>query len=132
MSEEILIWTRGGIPKVNFTETLSIFGEKCPQNGSKNGLRAPRTGMGCPHIGPSVEPLARNLVARRRAWHMSKHSGHWPTHPQNHAQKCLGANEHLITYRVPRQHTKTCVCVESFTEIGEDHGSCGQISLWWT
>ena len=45
----------GGISKVNFQETLSSFGDKCPQNGSKNGLRAPRTGMGCPHIGPSVD-----------------------------------------------------------------------------
>ena len=44
----------GGISKVNFQETLSSFGDKCPQNGSKNGLRAPRTGMACPHIGPSV------------------------------------------------------------------------------
>jgi hypothetical protein len=45
----------GGISKINFQETLSSFGDKCPQNGSKNGLRAPRTGMGCPHIGPSVD-----------------------------------------------------------------------------
>jgi len=44
----------GGISKVNFQETLSSFGDKCLQNGSKNGLRAPRTGMGCPHIGPPV------------------------------------------------------------------------------
>ena len=44
----------GGISQVNFQETLSSCGDKCPQNGSKNGLRAPRTGMGCPHIGPSV------------------------------------------------------------------------------
>ena len=44
----------GGIPKVNFKETLSSFGDKCPQNGSKNGLRAPRTGMGYPYIGPFV------------------------------------------------------------------------------
>ena len=48
----------GGISKVNFQETLSIFGDKCPQNGSKNEQRAPRTSMGCPHIGPSVGPLA--------------------------------------------------------------------------
>ena len=46
-----------GYLKVNFSDTLSIFGDKCPQNGSKNGLRAPRTGMGCPHIGPSVDKL---------------------------------------------------------------------------
>jgi hypothetical protein len=46
----------GGISKVNSSETLSIFGDKCPQNGSKNEQRAPRTSMGCPHIGPSVDP----------------------------------------------------------------------------
>jgi hypothetical protein len=34
--------------KVNSSETLSIFGDKCPQNGSKNEQRAPRTSMGCP------------------------------------------------------------------------------------
>ena len=27
----------GGISKVNFQETLSSFGDKCPQNGSKTG-----------------------------------------------------------------------------------------------
>ena len=48
----------GGISKVNFQETLSSFGDKFSQNGSKNGLRAPRTGMGCPHIGPSVVPFS--------------------------------------------------------------------------
>ena len=53
----------GGISKVNFQETLSSFGDKCPQNGSKNGLRAPRTGLGCPHIGPSVVRV-RNLRSR--------------------------------------------------------------------
>jgi len=50
----------GGISKVNFQETLSSFGDKCQQNGSKNEQRAPRTSMGCPHVGPSVAtcPLA--------------------------------------------------------------------------
>ena len=65
--------TRGplwGISKVNFQETLSSFGDKCPQNGSKNGLRAPRTGMGCPHIGPSVGTCTRLGVEERleRDW----------------------------------------------------------------
>ena len=40
-----------GYLKVNSSETLSIFGDKCPQNGSKNDLMAPRT---TPHEGPSV------------------------------------------------------------------------------
>ena len=54
-------WTRPptqgpswGYLKVNFSETLSIFGNKRPRNGSKNGEMAPRTGTGYPHIGPFV------------------------------------------------------------------------------
>jgi hypothetical protein len=31
------------ISNVNFRETLSMFGDKCPQNGSKNNPMAPRT-----------------------------------------------------------------------------------------
>ena len=48
-----------GYLKVNFSETLSIFGDKCPRNGSKNEQTAPRTSMGYPHIGPSVVVAAR-------------------------------------------------------------------------
>ena len=40
---------RGGISKVNCQETLSTFGDKCPQNGSKNDPMAPRTTLECPH-----------------------------------------------------------------------------------
>jgi hypothetical protein len=40
--------------KVNSSETLSIFGDKCPRNGSKNEEMAPRTKTGYPHIGPFV------------------------------------------------------------------------------
>ena len=46
-----------GYLKVNSSETLSIFGDKFPQNGSKNEQRAPRTSMGCPHIWPFVGAL---------------------------------------------------------------------------
>jgi hypothetical protein len=45
---------RGGISKVNFEQSLSTFGNTCPQNGSKNEPRAPRTSLGCPHIRPFV------------------------------------------------------------------------------
>ena len=45
---------RGGISKVNFQETLSICGDKCPQNGSKTAPTAPRPHLGYPHIGPFV------------------------------------------------------------------------------
>ena len=44
----------GGISKVNFQETLSSFGDKCPQNGSKTAPTAPRPHLGYPHIGPFV------------------------------------------------------------------------------
>ena len=44
-----------GYLKGNFSETLSIFGDKRPRNGSKNGEMAPRTGTGYPHIGVCVE-----------------------------------------------------------------------------
>jgi len=44
-----------GYLKVNSSETLSIFGDTCPQNGSKNDLMAPRTTLECPHEGPSVD-----------------------------------------------------------------------------
>ena len=47
---------RGGISKVNFEQSSSSFGDKCPQNGSKNEEMAPRTKTGYPHIGPSVVP----------------------------------------------------------------------------
>ena len=54
-----------GYLKVNSSETLSIFGDKCPRNGSKNEQTAPRTSMGYPHIGPSV---ALNRI-QTLAWH---------------------------------------------------------------
>ena len=63
---------RGGISKVNFEQRLSTFGNKCPQNGSKNGSMAPSTGMGCPHIGPFVVSVWRGMRARRQ------HSRHAP------------------------------------------------------
>ena len=44
-----------GYLKVNFPETLSIFGDKRQRNGSKNGEMAPRTKTGYPHIGPFVD-----------------------------------------------------------------------------
>ena len=52
---------RGGISNVNFEHSLSTFGNKCPQNGSKNEPRAPRTSLGCPQEGPSV---VDNLLVR--------------------------------------------------------------------
>ena len=52
----------GGISKVNFRETLSSFGDKCPQNVSKNEQTAPRTSMGCRHVGSSVGAGRRRHV----------------------------------------------------------------------
>ena len=51
--------------KSHFWKISSTFDDKCPRNGSKNGLRAPRTGMGCPHIGSSVVTLL--LYSRHRS-----------------------------------------------------------------
>ena len=45
---------RGGISKVKFQETLSSFGDKCLQNGSKTAPTAPRPHLGCPHEGSRV------------------------------------------------------------------------------
>jgi len=42
-----------GYLKVNSSETLSIFEDKCPQNGFTKDLMAPRTTLECPHEGPS-------------------------------------------------------------------------------
>ena len=53
---------RGGISKVNFQETLSISGNKCPQDASKNDPMAPRTTLECPHEGPSVEYHGANPI----------------------------------------------------------------------
>ena len=59
--------------KVNSSETLSIFGDKCLQNSSKNDLMAPRTTLECPHEGPSVAPCQcvrkrRNADPTSRRW----------------------------------------------------------------
>ena len=54
---------RGGISKVNFGQSLSTFGNTCPQNGSKNEPRAPRTSLGYPHIGPFMGPFVPILRA---------------------------------------------------------------------
>ena len=40
--------------KSHIRNMLSTFGNKCPQNGSKNEQTAPRTNTGYPHIGPFV------------------------------------------------------------------------------
>ena len=42
-------------PSWGYLKVNLIFGDKRPRNGSKNGEMAPRTGTGCPHIGPFVE-----------------------------------------------------------------------------
>ena len=52
-----------GYLKVNFSESLSIFGDECPQNGSKNEPMTPRTNLECPHEGPRVDDGAAWSVA---------------------------------------------------------------------
>ena len=56
-----------GYLKVKVSETLSIFGDKRPRYGSKNGEMAPRTGTGCPHIGPFVARRVPN-AGKSRLW----------------------------------------------------------------
>ena len=56
--------------KSQFLEILTTFGDKCPQNGSKNEQTAPRTNTGYPHIGPfvasqSTEWIGASLVRKR-------------------------------------------------------------------
>jgi len=55
-----------GYLKVNSSETLSTFGGKCPQNGSKNNLMVPRTTMGCPHEGLRVDRLTRQSTGSKK------------------------------------------------------------------
>ena len=43
-----------GVFKSQFLRDLFIFGDECPQNGSKNDKMAPRTTLRCPHEGPRV------------------------------------------------------------------------------
>ena len=43
-----------GVSQSQLFRDLVNFGDKCPQNGSKNDLMVPRTTMGCPHEGPRV------------------------------------------------------------------------------
>ena len=74
---------RGCIPKVTFSEILSFFGDKCPQNGAKNDTMAPRTTLKCPHEGPRVD---RPTASERKGNHLKlfKHcylnakAGIWP------------------------------------------------------
>ena len=44
-----------GYLEVNSSETLSFFGDKRPQNDTKNDLMAPRTTLECPHEGPFAD-----------------------------------------------------------------------------
>ena len=46
--------------KSQFWEILTTFGDKYPQNGSKNEPMAPRTNLECPHKGPSVDTGERH------------------------------------------------------------------------
>ena len=64
-----LLW---GIWKVNFQEILASFGDRYPQNDSKNEQTAPRTSMGHLHEGPRAEPLGH--VLSRENYHFTEMS----------------------------------------------------------
>jgi len=78
--------------KSHFRKILSTFGNKCPQNGSKNEQTAPRTSMGYPHEGPSVAgPLSSEFSLNKRV--RIKKSGLCLCHFQykrfqNHSSRC--------------------------------------------
>ena len=79
---QVLRTTQGpswGYLKVNVSETLSIFGDKRPRNGSKNGEMAPRTGTGYPHIGPFVVH-SPSLVSPENPRPFFFCAGVWPSH----------------------------------------------------
>ena len=59
----------GGISKVNFQETLSSFGDKCPQNGSKNEHGMPPRRAFCGVAGGSLRERGEGQreIARERA-----------------------------------------------------------------
>ena len=70
-AEELRGATQGpswGYLKVNSSETSSIFGDRCPQNGSKNDLMAPRTTLECPHERPSVGTHYLSLSLSTLCW----------------------------------------------------------------
>ena len=70
---------RGGISKVNFEQSLSTFGNTCPQNGSKNEPRAPRTSLGYPHRGPFVDAALHPGSPSRGAARLRKGRRFFPT-----------------------------------------------------
>ena len=65
---------RGGISKVNFEQSLPTFGNTCPQNGSNNEPRAPRTSLGYPHIGPFVVQLGTAFATRSQSSNSRTHT----------------------------------------------------------
>ena len=61
-----------------FWKISSTFGDKCPQNGSKNAEMAQRTKTGYPHIGPFVvkHPALQCTGSRRAAKGWSSSGGY--------------------------------------------------------
>ena len=58
-----------------------MFGDKCPQNGSKNDKMAPRTTLRCPHEGPRLERLS----ICKAAFAGVKRPPHTHTYPRTHS-----------------------------------------------
>ena len=61
----------GYLKKSIFKRTLSIFGDECPQNGSKNDPMAPRTTLECPHEGPSVAEKVLRPAPESQGQHLA-------------------------------------------------------------
>ena len=126
---------RGGISKVNFEQSLSTFGNTCPQNGSKNEPRAPRTSLGYPHIGLFVvrnrlTRKTRRLGRRRPSEHyqkqtrpdmkMSRPSSDIRASPPRTTTGGLGCFAYTIARRIPGKH-RWC---------GDETGSSGSCSAF--
>ena len=114
----------GGISKVICLETLSSFGDKCPQNGSKHGLRAPRTGMGCPHIGPSVDKFSSHQVAGGQLRRRRRISG--PLGPLGFNFSQLGPT----TRPSRRKDCRESICASGSRLALQCRGSCRGDSGW--
>ena len=94
-----------GYFKVNFSETMSIFGDKCPHNGSKNDTMVPRTTR--PHAGPRVDaPIFKNSRLAEM-WSSSEEGSH-----SRLLNCCIAQLQAREQYRRRRRyHTRSTTCV---------------------
>ena len=119
---------RGGISKVYLEENLSTFGNKCPQNGSKNEPRAPRTSMGCPHEGPRVATCRWCIASwqRNSCWRWREFS--YGSEPPSHAR--LAADNPEESARCPCVFLRWAVPVSGGQVVTVLEGWCLSWEGW--